>query len=235
MSQGSNSSGGGSSGRTVATSAITQSGVIADLTGSPLVYSQMNYKKMGLNEASVKQLEKFWKDHKIRKSEYGMSVDKDGNVVRMEHGKKGTVDPRSPQDTYLMSHNHPRGSEYEAGDLGGTFSTGDTNWFTKEGKGKHVQVMTAETYEGRYIIAKGKNFDNDGFRQWSQQIHSEAERKYKNQSSNLRAKANAGEMSYTEWRDASKKAFNAYLVGLHNEILANQKKYGYTYGLEERK
>ncbi len=191
---------------------------------------QYGKKDPGLTGLGRKNIEDWEKKRVKNKVEYAFAVDGNGNPVGREiRGSKGSV--RSPwsyhnQDNGAFTHIHPR----EGGMLGGTFSGADMVNFAN-GRSK---TSRAAAKEGTYSISKNSNFDAGGFKSYVKT----AESNFRNNANKLVKNASAdyrtGKISYSEYVKQANKAFNTALVSLHNDYLAGQRKYGYTYTLEQR-
>lgn len=218
----------GLSSANAATSVVVQSGDTADLSKNPLRYGKLD---KGLSKDTRTPIEEFEKKYKGRKSEYGILVDKDGNVLQESHGNSKSVG----MSTYLygkaevMSHIHPRGKN-EEGCLGGTFSKEDVDNFSGF---NNLKVMRASAAEGTYSISKLDNFDKAGFHQWVKTAFPAERAKYSTAFNALKKDYYSGKIKYDKFSQGAKDAFNTYMVSLHNEIAANAKKYGYYYTLEK--
>lgn len=158
----------------------------------------------------------------------------------------------------ITSHNHPRVGD-EKGWLSGTFSPQDITVFAD-----YHQTDRVVGYEGIYSISKGVNFDKSLAQDYKaycdqrkqknvapvQDIQNRLNAEYTQLKKDF-AKKTEG-MSYTQFEQAYKgfakdwdainrkyeaevdKLANQAVVENHNWLLANQKKYGYTYGLTRR-
>ena len=173
-----------------------------------------------------------WENKRYKaKIEYAMSYYPDGTPIGAEmRGGKGSV--RTPYsyhatDGATFTHNHPRGD----GMLGGTFSNADLRNFTIGGN----VTGRATAKEGTYSISKGKNFDSKGFNSYVAKVEVDVRKTYKSEYKKISDAYNNNEISYNQARLMQGKAFNTFLVNLHNAYLEGQKKYGYTYTLEKRK
>lgn len=209
------------------TSVVVQSGDTADLSANPLKFGKLD---KALTDTTRPVIESFEKKYKGRKSEYGILVDANGNVLQEAHGGKGSVSLNSYLygKAEVMSHIHPRGKN-EEGCLGGTFSKSDLDNFSLF---KNLKVMRASAAEGTYSISKTDNFDRAGYHQWVKQMTADTRANYDKAFNVLKNDYKAGNIKWNEFEKKSKDAFNTYIVGVHNELLANQKKYGYKYTLE---
>lgn len=212
----------------IAVSVTGADGTDIDLSGSPLHYGGTDTALTGKVRAAIEEFEaKRWKN----KIEYSRFVDANGNVIEENRGGKGSVRAtlNARMAAEAMSHNHPR-SGSEAGMLGGTFSTSDLNNFVRFNQ----TTYRATAAEGTYSISKLKGFDSKGFKQYYTSENAKNSGAYKTAMSSLNSSYKAGNMSYTDYRAAAHKAFNAYLVAEHNSLRAGQKLYGYNYTLERR-
>lgn len=172
-----------------------------------------------------------WEEKRANmKVEYAFATDKDGNPLGSEiRGGKGSVrTPYHYHDTPdgTFTHIHPRGD----GLMGGTFSGADLRNFSRS-SGKTTRAVAKE---GTYSISKGKNFDQAGFDSFVRKAHSNCESNYKSTMSKMNKSYRTGSIPYDEYQKGSAKAFNTFLVELHETYRSGQKKYGYTYTLEKR-
>ena len=164
------------------------------------------------------------------KIEYAMSYYPDGTPIGKEvRGGKGSV--RSPlsyhaTDGATFTHNHPRGD----GLLGGTFSGADLRNFANGGN----TTTRATAKEGTYSISKTKNFDSKGFNSYVAKVEADATKAYKSEHKKISDAYKNNKISYEEATLKQGKAFNTFLVNLHNTYREGQKQYGYTYTLEKR-
>lgn len=211
-----------------------------DLTGTPLRYGSEDKALTGGARSTIEAFEKARYKNKI---EFSRFVDADGNVIEDNRGGRGSVGAtlRARSTAHAMSHNHPRSD----GMLGGTFSTGDINNFTRFAQ----QTYRATAPEGTYSISRGKKFDAAGLQAYYTRASKEARAKYESavkqanaeykSVSSAYARGNAtydqANTAYQKAREAGVKAFNTMLVENHNALRAGQKKYGYTYTLERRR
>lgn len=163
------------------------------------------------------------------KIEYGTAVDENGDLYGEKKGGKGSVN--TPWTWHMVedsafSHNHPR----EDGMLGGTFSIQDLNVWTRYAQ----KTMRATAKEGTYSITKGPKFDRRGFSAYYSNAHDKRDNELGERMKNLRTDVRNGKIDYGEYSKQYYRAFNSFLIGLHNDLLAGQKTYGYKYHLEER-
>ena len=217
----------------------------------PLVYSADS----GCPEMprSVQEFENKRKNSKI---EFGMVVTADGTVLEERRGGKGSVKVSISALTNgdYLTHIHPR-TGVDVDELGGTFSKEDIdNWARF-----NVSTYRAVASEGTYSITKSPemladrsralSFTRD-FTRLSRDIHTWANeqvapltRTYVETARDLRSRCLRGEISREEFRERNNEAYNSYVtqanrianvghINRHNWLLENQKKYGYTYGLE---
>lgn len=242
----------GSTGKSTNYGTITKpNGTVVQLPAK-LVYSE-DTGSMKIPQ-NVLDFEKKYKNAKIE--HLILQNDWYGEIGRYK-GKEGKVN--APKSAHLMadlsSHNHPRTGDQE-GWLSGTFSPQDIDVFA----GYHTTDRVVG-YEGIYSISKGNNFDNsivsdyakfaDNLRdtnnkiitQWSKDCdneHNALERKFK--ADNKGKSFDEFEKAYNKFADDWKAINNKYLnkandlanksaIDMHDWLLANQKKYGYTYGL----
>lgn len=211
-------------------SVVTQGGKTVDLSNNPLFYGKDDNALTGAKRQTIEEFEKRRGNSKI---EYGILLDKNGNIITENRGGKGSVSYYTDDlaKAEVLSHIHPRGKGQEDY-LGGTFSGTDFNLFNKY---NNLQTMRAKATEGTYSITKGKNYDPKGFMDY----YNKNEKAYRNEVSNKRkelsSKYSNGEITYNQYVNGSKQAFNDYLVNSHNAFMKGQKQYGYTYTLERKK
>lgn len=174
-----------------------------------------------------------WEGKRVKnKVEYAYAVDENGVPVGKEiRGTKGSVAPPQyyrdvPNGAY--SHIHPRSTD---GVMGGTFSGADMNNFARS-KGR---TYRAAAKEGTYSISKGAGFDSAGFKSYFATSDKKHQSEYHAKVKVLNADYRAGKISYNDCVKGNAKAFNTWMVKSHNDLLAGQKQYGYTYTLERRK
>ena len=172
-----------------------------------------------------------WENKRSKaKIEYGMSYYPDGTPIGKEiRGGKGSV--RCPWSYHAtegatFTHNHPRGD----GMLGGTFSGADLRNFAFGGN----TTSRATAKEGTYSISKGKNFNKFAFNQYVAKVEADVRKTYKSEYKKISEKYKNNEISYDQATLMQGKAFNTFLVNLHNAYRDGQKQYGYTYTLEKR-
>lgn len=211
-------------------SVVTQGGVTVDLSNNPLMYGKNDSALTGVKRQTIEDFEKRRGNSKI---EYGILLDKDGNVITENRGGSGSVSYYQSDlaNAEVLSHIHPRGKGQEDY-IGGTFSGTDFDLFNKY---NNLQTMRAKATEGTYSITKGKNYDGKGFKKY----YNDYEKAYRNEISTKRKelsnKYSNGEITYNQYVNGSKQAFNDYLVKSHNAISKGQKQFGYTYTLERKK
>ena len=229
MGRGSSKTGGGG----VALSAVSQGGTVIDLTEMPLVYGK---KDTAMNKAQRATIEAFEAKRVVRQTEYAMLVDAQGNsTIPYSAGDiKGTsshvnINSQFWNNAEVLSHNHPR----KAADavLGGTFSDADLTQFSSH---KNCKTIRAAAAEGTYSMSKTANFNKAGFDSYVTNSSKQHYGTYKRAAGKLGSDYKAGKISYGTYSQGNDKAFNQMLVSLHNDLLAGQKKYGYTYTLEKR-
>lgn len=165
------------------------------------------------------------------KIEFGISIDSDGRPLQGEvrGGKHSVYSPHWWRDSYtaIFTHNHPR----EKGGLGGTFSSQDLyNWINSNNPGKRATAK-----EGTYWISRTNSFNASGFKAYVNQTWQKNRGQLKAYRKQLDQDASSGKIGSTEYNRKYDKSFNNFLIGLHNDLTAGQKQYGYTYGLEKRK
>ena len=212
-------------------SVVTQGGVTVDLSDNPLIYGKNDSALTGAKRQIIDDFEKRRGKSKI---EYGILVDKDGNVITEERGGKKKVSYYNSDlaKAEVLSHIHPRGKGDE--DLiGGTFSNQDMKVFTDFG---NIKTFRAKATEGTYSITKGKNFDAKGFMDYINSSEKEAKTKMNGLRSQINENYRSGKYnSYGDYKKDFNNAFNNYLVNSHNALSSGAKKYGYTYTLERKK
>ena len=172
-----------------------------------------------------------WENKRSKaKIEYAMSYYPDGTPIGKEvRGGKGSV--KTPSSYHAtegatFTHNHPRGD----GMLGGTFSGADLRNFAFGGN----TTSRATAKEGTYSISKGKNFNKFAFNQYVAKVEADVRKTYKSEYKKISEKYKNNEISYDQATLMQGKAFNTFLVNLHNAYRDGQKQYGYTYTLEKR-
>ena len=231
MAKGSSKIGGGSS--YSLTSVVTQGGTTLDLTSMPLVYGQKEKAIQGNLRTSLEAQENKRKNAKI---EYGMLYDENGRALMTEaKGGKGSVSMPSYiyQKATAMTHNHPRGKN-EEDILGGTFSIEDFGALVRF---DNLQTIRASAAEGTYSFTKGKNFNGKGFMQFAKDSNNkrygEMKQSVKSLSNTFAQQRRAGNKpSFDKYVKDCNVAMNKYLIDCHNDLLAGQKQYGYSYMLE---
>lgn len=218
-------SGGGRGGSS--TKVYEQSGGYIDLKDSPLQYGRKDDMLKGKQRTTIEEFEKNRVNEKV---EHSRTVSKNGNVIAERKGGKGSVElyTRDGENGQVGSHNHPR----ESGVLGGTFSNADIEVFTSKSE---LNTIRATTKEGTYSMSKGQNFDAAGLLAYKQQ---ERKRLVNIRKQTYRAIDTAqarGDITYSKSVELKNRAFNKFLVDVHNSLLAGQSKYGYTYTLERNR
>lgn len=227
--RGASSGGGGTS----VTSVSTQSGVDADLSENPLVYSDSGSTMTDAQRQAIEAQELKRLNAKI---EFSYTVDKDGNVIGQENkgGASGVHTPTMDLDypDAAFTHNHPRSPNNpgEKGVIGGTFSPTDVSTFTTT----NVKNFRASAHEGTYSITKKANFDGKGLRDYYKQVSDDARKKYQSKHSAIKSDYQSGKLNWSGYLHEHSKIFNGMMVEQHNALLAGQSKYGYSYGLEAR-
>ena len=165
------------------------------------------------------------------KIEFAISIDADGRPLQGEV-RGGSHSVRTPRwwgdsTTAILTHNHPR----ENGGLGGTFSDEDIyNFIRGNNKGKRATAK-----EGTYWISRMQLFNGAGLRTYVKNTWQKNQDQLKAVRKQLNQDAADNKISKAEYDKKWQKSFNNYLIGLHNDLIAGQEKYGYTYGLEKRK
>lgn len=211
-------------------SVITQGGVTVDLSNNPLFYGKDDSALTGAKRQTIEAFEKRRGNSKI---EYGILLDKDGNVITENRGGRGSVGYYTTDlaKTEVLSHIHPRGKGQEDY-IGGSFSDTDINLFNKY---DNLKTMRAKANEGTYSITKGSNYNAKGFNDYVKEQNKLNVNKQKNKVNDLRQKYQNNEITYSQYVNDSKKTFNDYLVDMHNAYSKGAKQYGYTYTLERKK
>ena len=231
MGRGSSKANGGAGGGTMVVTQITDDdGSVIDLASMPLTYGP---KDAALTGNARKSIEAFEDRRYTFKSEYGYAVDAQGNLIGREvHGGRSSV--RMPysimSQAETFSHNHPRGKG-EKGVLGGTFSGADLKTFEYH---KNIKTIRATGKEGTYSMTKGNNFDGKGFVSMVNSVERKHLGKVKAQNKALYSDAINNRITHREYYARCNANFNNALINIHNDLLANQKQYGYTYTLERR-
>lgn len=211
-------------------SVVTQGGKTVDLSNNPLIYGKNDSALTGAKRETIEDFEKRRGNAKI---EYGILLDKDGNVITENRGGSGSVSyyQTDLQKAEVLSHIHPRGKGQEDF-IGGSFSGQDINIFNKY---NNLQTMRAKASEGTYSITKGKNYDAKGFSDYYKSQNAIERSKQDAKINELSNKARSGEITYNQYVNGSRQAFNDYLVNMHNAFSKGAKQYGYTYTLERKK
>lgn len=197
---------------------------VIDLTNSPLTYGQKDAALTGEARKAVEAFEdKRWKN----KIEYSQLIKNDGTVVESNKGGKGSVASSiwAHNQADVLTHNHPR----EPGVIGGTFSPGDLNNFSKFKQ----TTYRATAKEGTYSISKGTNFDSKlagAYNLFAKKNAADLSAKAKDLTKSFKDK----KITYEQYRKSYRGLVNENLVNYHNWLLSNQKTYGYTYTLEGR-
>ena len=213
-----------------ATQVVVQSGHTIDLQ-KPLVYGQ---KDSTLTPQARQTIEAFEKRRVTNKIEYAICVDDNGKAVNGADIKGGRgsvyVSPNyfTKYGATAMSHNHPRGKG-EEGLLGGTFSTGDLSFFCKY---NHT-TMRATAAEGTYSMSKKSSFNAKAFSSYYKSCDKKNKSVFNQKKRQIQNDLNNGKIGYRQAVRRTRAAFNTYLIDSHNDLLAGQNKYGYTYTLEK--
>lgn len=213
------------------TKVVVQGGREIDLSGMPLRYG----KKFGLTDAQRKAVEEQEKKRLDADIEYGVAYDSEGNIVGREFsGDSGSV--AIPYSIYtqaeVFTHNHPRGTDGAYNQcLGGTFSEADMRIFAKF---PNLKTMRASAAEGTYSITKRDGFDEHLFNDYVGSIHAKHHSIMDKERDQIYNNLLERKINYGEYVTQSKMAFNKFLINYHNDFIAGQKKYKYTYTLEER-
>ena len=200
-----------------------------DLTDNPLTYHGDDKGFSGPARTLFEAQEKKRKKNKI---EFLIMADENGNQFGKEHrGGSGSV--RTPMydnmRAHSKTHNHPRS---EAGRLGGTFSDSDLRNFSRF---PNQKVLRASAAEGIYHIRKLDGFERAGFDRMVSTTHTKLRNELNGVVKDLNKQIRAKTITYDDARAASDKAFNKFLVNMHNELSRNAKDYNYDYRLERWK
>ena len=207
------------------TTKITIGNDTIDLSETPLVYGGNDPYVTGKARDAIET----WEDKRVKnKIEYNITVDQDGDMIgRERRGGKGSVriSALDLQNGAIHSHIHPR----EEGILGGTFSDGDMYNFANYG----VTTYRARAKEGAYSISKTQNFDRQGFKSYIKDINAKYDRETAAKVKDLNEKFRTDrDYHYSDYSKDFNRIVNGGLVTLHNDMIAGQKKYGYSYTLE---
>lgn len=211
----------------IATTAQDATGATIDLSDSPLEYGAKDPAMTPNVRKAIEEFEdKKWK----RKIEYARVVDKNGNILQESKGGHSSVRIKynALARSSAYTHNHPR----EAGELGGTFSVADLKLFVDPITKATTHRATAS--EGTYSITKTGNFNASGLIKYFTAEEARHRKSYEQVTDKLHNQAMANTITYQEYKIQAAKAFNAFLVNLHNSLLAGRQAYGYTYTLERR-
>lgn len=201
-------------------------GLTADLSESPLQYGADDPDINGAMRTTMDSYGDKWA--KLVTERY-VAVNPNGRVIMGEI--KGTKN-RVNTPVWVISaatadvHNHPRDKDQAI--LGGTFSTDDIWAFANF---TNLQTRRVKAAEGTYSITKRGDFDSTGLLKY----FTERNRAHQSEYSREFEKIWKTSATYEENNAKSEKAFNKYLVNLHNDLLAGQKQYGYSYTLERPK
>ena len=231
MGRGSSKSGGGGG---AVTQVMSQQGVMIDLSDNPLTYGSNDPTMSKAQRATVEAFEAKRVKQKI---EYAMLVDSDGNSTVPYSagdikGKSGSVmiSPQFWQGAEVLTHNHPRAGKNDSGTLGGTFSEADLRQFSVHSQCKTIRATAAE---GTYSMSKKSNFNQSGFDAYVKKCSKAREKQCKAVRTQVQNDYSAKKINASTAKTIFTNAFNAMLVGLHNDFLAGQGAYGYTYTLEK--
>lgn len=217
-----------------ATSVKVQSGEVVQLN-KPLRYGEKDAAITGSVRDRLEEQEDLRKKAKI---EYGMAVDANGRAIEVRKGGGGQVkvSRNALNNAEAYTHNHPR-SEGNKKDptakyqLSGTFSEKDLQNFSNY----NVKTYRASGAEGTYSITKGKNFNKAGFLKYVSDSNAQRVSQYQKIADKINDDYTSGKIKdYKTYLKTRGSMFNDYLVSGHNDLLAGQKKYGYTYTLERR-
>lgn len=192
---------------------------------SPLTYGEKDAALTGKERATIEA----WEDKRRKnKIEYALLLDENGDVVAENKGGRGSVRSTLYQlnQTKTFTHNHPREQESL---LGGTFSDSDLINFANNTKNT---TKRATAKEGTYSITKTSGFDSTGFRSFVKESTGANLKEYKDAVKQTASNYKNKSISLDDYYKANDKAFNNMLLKCHNDLLNNQKKYGYNYTLE---
>ena len=218
------SAGNGGQGKVVR-AIVTTSGTI-DLSDSPLKYGK---KDTAVSEELRQQIGEKWN---ATGKEHFQSYAADGTPIgRVVRGTSGSVKPSAENmmQEAMDVHNHPR-ADGAGAVLGGTFSTSDLQTFVYFG---NVRTKRVEAGEGTYSITKVANFDGRGLLWYTQHTSQKRYSDYTAEIKKLNKRIGSdSNYSYERYVSDHHKATNKYLVSLHEDLIAGQKSFGYTYTLE---
>ena len=191
-----------------------------------LTYPDNDHKLTSARRAIIEA----WEAKRVKnKIEYGTAVTANGQSLGERKGGKGSVSTPlwwKQTPTNVFTHLHPR----ESGLLGGTFSEQDLiNWSRNP-----IWTYRAVAKEGAYSISKRPGFDSAGFRSFYSQSNQKWDSYLTKESKRLGRELQSKQINYQQYSQQFNKAFNNMLIGLHNDLLANQKNYNYNYYLEEK-
>ena len=207
---------------------LTSTGEI-DLTGMPLVYGEKDPYLTGAGRATIEAFEAKKKGAKV---ENILLIDENGNSIYEKRGGRNSVG--SPiyynQQSVALSHNHPRYQPGEEGLLSGTFSNADLLNFVKYDK---QITKRAVGKEGTYSISKTSSFDKTGFATFAKASSKQHVSTYRDEARRIQQSFKDKSISWSDYSAGIDKAFNQMLINCHNDLLANQEKYGYHYTLEK--
>ena len=227
---GTGSSPGGS--KHIAVSSVTvQNGRTLTLK-SPLVYDRND---KSLTKQARQAVETFEQNKKSAAVENVLFTDSNGNQIYTNIGGRNSVSHPAIIEgmATVMTHNHPRPGKYE-NVLGGTFSPEDIDVL-----GRHistVKTIRATAAEGTYSMSIPPTVRHRtmrtmvaDYRQYIQQIQG----KYTAVNNAKYTDYTNGLCRYRDYKSQCNHSMNDMLIDLHNWLRNNQKKYGYTYTLEQ--
>jgi hypothetical protein len=203
------------------TNIITRGGKHIDFSEFPLGYSKPQ-KLPKEQETKILEFEKNFMGVRNdifpdMKDEVGLLLDKHGNVLFDSTKVKNSVTSDGvyvPTKVWkkgsIFTHYHP---ENKLG-MGGTFSYDDLKAFSEANS---MRIERAYSGEGKYTITKLDNFKGEELAKHMAKKEREFYDYYRK---------NGGGIIYNE------KEYRRFLVKRHDELLKNQKKYGYIYTLE---
>ena len=220
------SSRGGKRGTAVVKNKLVVGGDTIEFDGD-LVYTG---KDPNLSPAQRSAIEA-WEDKRITaKIEYATLADASGSMMGEVKGGKGSVRTPAWWGTVrngVFSHIHPRDDKTQ---LGGTFSPDDLfSWINSSNS-----TIRAAAKEGRYSISKTSSFNRVGMAAYVRSVNKKWKSALDSEVMKLKNSYAQNQISYSEANKQLSKAFNTYLVGIHNDLLSGQQQYGYNYYLEKR-
>ena len=199
-----------------------------DRTDAEIELSEgLRYEKLNgepLSDAARLELDDFENQYRREKTEYGLSLSENGDIIDKKHGDEGSV--RMDRFGYIFTHIHPR----QPGWLGGPFSLDDMRCFLS-----HPQTFEfrAVAKEGTYRIQKTPRMNDLAFYSYVSRhydaIYQKAEERLKTINANMRTYKD-----YDTYSREFQKGQNQLWVDLHNMYRRAAKKFGFKYALERR-